>query len=292
MRKFALFISIIVILFFSCRKGLEKPSWDTELLAPLVNASMNINNLLPDSLLQANPDSSLKIVFNNDIYKLNMDSLFHIPDTILHNAYASPLATHLFYPGDPIPFPSSSETTYPIAGGVQLKTVIIKSGLVTFQVKSLIHEVTDYVYTIPCATLGGVPFSKPITVPAAVGSTPGVINLVYDLSGYVFDLTGIAHNKVNTISTTLTAEISPLGSPVNVTNTDSLIINNTFKSIIPYYAKGYFGQNTYTIGPGQTDFTMFDRIVSGSINLENVNFDLKIENPIGLDSRLNISNIS
>ena len=285
---------MITALFFSCRKELNKPSWDTEILAPIVNASMNINNILPDSILQANPDSSLKIVFNNDIYKLNMDSLFNIPDTILHSAYASPFASYVFNPGDPIPFPASSETTYPIAGGVQLKTVTIKSGFVTFNVKSYIHEVTDYVYSIPCAKLGGTGpiFSKPISVPAAVGSTPGVFNQTYDLSAYVFDLTGIAHNKVNTIATGLTANISPLGSPVTVTNTDSLVINNTFKSIIPYYAKGYFGHNIYTIGPGTTDFTLFDRIVSGSIDLEDVNFNFNIENPIGLDSRLNISNIS
>jgi hypothetical protein len=294
MRKtFLLLFTLITILFFSCRKEFEKPSWDTEILAPLVNASLDINNILPDSLLQANADSSLKIVYNNDIYKLNIDSLFVIPDTILHNAYAIPSSgSFVLNPGDPIPFPSSSETTYPIAGGIQLKTITIKSGYVTFHVKSRIHEVTDFVYSIPCAKLSGVPFSKPISVPAAVGSTPGVFDITYDMSGYIFDLTGTSHNKVNTITTGLLAHISATGSPVTVTNMDSLIIDNTFNNITPYYAKGYFGQNTYSIGPGESNFSLFQRIVSGSIQLEDINFNLKIENPIGLDTRLNISNIS
>jgi hypothetical protein len=286
-------IAISSCLFFACRKEMEKPSWDTEVLAPLINASLNINNLLPDSILQANPDSSLKIVYNNELYKLNIDSIFKIPDTLLHNAYVSPFPTYLFNPGDVIPFPSVSSTSYSIAGGVQLKTAIIKSGIVSFYVKSLIHEVTDFEYKIPCATLAGVIFTTGVIhVPAAVGTTPGIYFREYDLSGYTFDLTGVLHNTVNTVSTSLSATISPLGSPVTVLNTDSLIIDNTFRDVIPYYAKGYFGQNTYTIGPSTTSFNLFERIVDGTIQLEDVNFNFNIENPIGMDARLNISNIS
>ena len=76
MQRIPLSVCLLVsILLFSCRKVMEKPSWDTELLAPLVDASMNINNILPDSILMANPDSSMKIVFNNDLYKIDIDSL-------------------------------------------------------------------------------------------------------------------------------------------------------------------------------------------------------------------------
>ncbi|MCE9537744.1 MAG: hypothetical protein K8R85_00785, partial [Bacteroidetes bacterium] len=84
MKKISVLISLLFfVLIFSCRKELEKPFWNTEVLAPLINASLNINNLLPDSILQANADSSMKIVFQNDIYKLAMDTIFKIPDTTL-----------------------------------------------------------------------------------------------------------------------------------------------------------------------------------------------------------------
>ena len=293
MRKSILFIfTIIAVLFFSCRKGLEKPSWDTDLLAPLVTAKLDINNLLPDSLLQANPDSSLKIVYNNDIYKINMDTLFKIPDTTLLTGYAPP-ASGSIAPGTMVISGSSSETTYPLAAGVQLKTAIIKSGYVRYTIKSKIHEVTVFHYVVPSATLGGTELSIYENVPAAVGSTPGTISVIRDLSGYVFDLTGTAHNKVNTISTSFSASISPLDlASVNVTPADSIVIENEFYDIKPSYAKGYFGNNTFNIGPGQTDFKLFDRIVSGSINLENVNFNFNIENPIGLDARLYLNTIS
>ncbi|HLC82418.1 MAG TPA: hypothetical protein VJI69_01230, partial [Bacteroidia bacterium] len=206
MRKYLLLSFIVAILFSSCRKEMEKASWDTDILAPLINASMTINNILPDSILQANPDSSLKIVFNNDLYKIDMDTLFNIGDTTVHNGYALPFATTLS-PAQVIPFPSSTSTTYSLPG-IELKTVIIKSGFVTFKVKSEIREVTTYVYSIPCATdaLGNM-FSKPITVPARVGTTPGVFNQTYDLTGYTIDLTGPAGTQINTIYTGLTAQI-------------------------------------------------------------------------------------
>ncbi len=291
MKKNTVFIfSAFCILFFSCRKELEKPYWDTQLLAPLVSASLDINNLLPDSILQANADSSMKIVFQNDIYKLSMDTLFKIPDTSITKFYTIPVA-YTFNPGQVVVNNSISETTYNLHG-VELRSTTIKSGFVHYQIKSLIKEVTNFVYSIPCAKLNGVPFTINVTVPAAVGSIPGIYNQTFDLSGYIFDLTGINHNKVNTLFTSFTASVSPTGQPVLVNNTDSLIVKNTFYDLLPDYAQGYFGQKTFDIGPSETKFSMFNRIVGGTIKFEDVNFNLKIENPIGLDAQVFFNNLS
>lgn len=292
MRKSILLLLLVAPFFLtSCRKEMEKPSWDADVLAPLINASMNINNILPDSILQANPDSSLKIVFNNDLYKIDMDTLFNIGDTTIHNGYAVGPIT--LSPGFAIPFPSTTSTTYTLPG-IELKKVIIKSGFVSFKVKSKIQEATVYTYGIPCAKdQFGVPFSRTFTVPARVGSTPGTYNLLLDLTGYTIDLTGPTGTQINTIYTTLAATINPSATAsVLVNPADSLIIDNTFYDIIPYYAKGYFGNNTYNVGPSTSDFTLFDRIVDGTIQLEDVDFNFKIENPIGMDARLYVNNIS
>ena len=293
MRKSILLLLLVGNLFLSsCRKEMEKASWDTDILAPIISASMNINNILPDSILQANADSSMKIVFNNDLYKIDIDTLFNIADTTIHNGYALPFPTTL-NPGQVLPFPSSTSTTYSLPG-IELKMVIIKSGFVSFKVKSKIREVTQYVYSIPCATDAlGNPFSKPFTVPARVGSTPGVYNQTFDLTGYTIDLTGPLGTQINTIYTGLTAQVSAIAlDTVLVTPADSLIIDNTFYDIIPYYAKGYFGNNTYNVGPSTSDFTLFDRIVDGTLQLEDVDFNFKLENPIGMDARLYVTNIS
>ncbi len=285
-----LLFTLSIILFYSCRKEMGKPSWDTHILAPLINASLNINNLIPDSLLQANADSSLKIVYQNDIYKLSMDTLFNIPDTSLNTTYPIPVGWTI-NPGQLVVSNNLQETTYQLQGA-QLRKIIIKSGFVKYTIKSLLHEVTDFVYSIPCATLNGSPFSINIQVPAAVGSSPGVYSQIFDLSGYNFDLTGINHNKINTLFTSLSAKIDTAGQSIVTGPSENLVIENTFYDLIPYYAKGYFGQNTFNIGPSVTNFSLFDRIVDGTVKLEDVNFNLNIENPIGMDSRLFINNLS
>lgn len=281
---------LFAVLFFSCKKDAKGTYWDTEVMGPLVKASLNINNLLADSILQANPDSSLKIAYQNDVYRIVLDTLFKIPDTVLKQSFNVPLSVTL-YPGQVIVNNNLSETTYNLPG-VQLRTSIIKSGHVHYKIKSKIKEVTNFVYSIPCAKFNGTPFSINVMVPAAVGSIPGVYDETFDLSGYVFDMTGANHNKVNTLYTSFTAAISPTGQQVLVNNTDSLIIENTFENVIPYYAKGYFGQNTFNVGPSVSDFTLFKRIIGGTLQLEDVSFNLKIENPIGLDARILINNLS
>lgn len=290
MKKLCLLFFCCSVVFYSCRKEAEHPSWDTEILAPIVNASLNLNHLLPGSVLQSNADSSMKIVYEGDIYKISMDTLFSIQDTTIVKSFNIPFQ-YKFGPGDDVIVNNVSETTYNL-GGPQLRSVIIKQGFVNFKVSSLIEEKTDFVYKIPCATLGGIPFQVNVVVPAAVGNTPGEYNHTYDLSGYTISLTGIANNKINTIYTSFSAGINDQGDSVLVSPSDLLTVTNTFSDMLPYYAKGYFGTNTLDIGPAFTDFTMFNRIVDGTIQLEDVNFDLKLENPIGMDARVYINNLA
>jgi hypothetical protein len=292
MRKTILSLAVIgFVLFYSCRKEMKKPFWDTEILAPFINTSLNINNILPDSILQTNADSSMKIVYEGNIYNLSIDTLFSIQDTVLRNSYNIPAGSVVFSPGQAVINNSVTETTYSL-GGPQLRKVIIKKGFVKYMVRSKIKEKTHFVYMLPCATLNGVPFKIDVEVPAGVGGNAGIYNETFDLSGYVIDLTGISHNKINTIYTSLTASISS-SAPGNVTvqPEDSLVIENSFYDMLPYYAKGYFGTNTFNIGPEFTDFTMFNRITDGTIQLENVDFNLSLENPIGMDARVFINNL-
>ncbi|MDF2436425.1 MAG: hypothetical protein K0Q95_801 [Bacteroidota bacterium] len=291
-KKTVLILACMLLAFIACRKEFEKPSWDTNVLAPLVSASMNINNILPDSILQENADSSMKILFEGDIYKISMDTLFNIPDTTLKNSFTIPFGNPSFAPGATVINNSISETTYNL-GGPQLRKIIIKRGFVKYSVKSKIHEKTHFLYKIPCAKLNGVPFQIDVEVPAGTASAPGLYNQTFDLSGYEIDLTGLNQNRVNTIYTSLTASISTSAAgPVTVSNTDSLIIENKFYDLFPYYAKGFFGTNTFNVGPEQTAFTLFNRIVDGTLRLEDVDFQLKLENPIGLDARIFINDLT
>src|ERR1039458_5993567 len=86
-----LFAFCSVIYLFSCRR--QNPSWDVNVLAPLVKSTLTINNIIPDSNIHQNSDNSLEIVYNNSLYSFSADKLFKIPDTTLTNFYP--------YPGSP-----------------------------------------------------------------------------------------------------------------------------------------------------------------------------------------------
>jgi hypothetical protein len=292
MKKKALYILSVfsfIVLFFSCRKEMEKASWDTEIITPLINASFDISNLLPDSIIQQNPDSSLEIIYQKSIHNFDIGNLFVIPDTGLHTFYRIPV-NYSLDPGQVIPLPNNPETVYQLPG-IELKTFTVKSGKVVFKVKSRVREVTNFIYSIPCATYAGVPFSVNINVPARVGNTPGIYSKEYDLSGYVINLTGTSGSKVNTIYTNVQAAISPAApDTVLVTPFDSLIIDNTFSDIVPKYAKGYLGQNTIEVPPTQTDLSFFDRM-GGNVKLETVKFDLSLDNFIGVDARATLKSL-
>ena len=45
--KFFVTLLCFLTIGFSCRKALEKPTWDVNLLSPLVNTTLTLNDLLP-----------------------------------------------------------------------------------------------------------------------------------------------------------------------------------------------------------------------------------------------------
>ena len=76
MRKYIIFLGLIA-LFFSCKNELEKPSWNTQLTAPLVHTQLNIQNILPDSTIQLDTleDNSLMLVYQQELLSFQIDSL-------------------------------------------------------------------------------------------------------------------------------------------------------------------------------------------------------------------------
>ncbi len=278
------------IFYSSCRKG--NPSWDVDILAPLINSTLTINNIIPDSLLQTNPDNSLSIVYKIGLYSFNVDTLFKIPDTTLSNNYVSPFSTIISPGGGIIPVITTSITNN--LGDVELTNVTLRSGKMLLTINSQIHGLVDFRYKIPSATNpAGNIFDTTVTIPAAVGAAPGVYSGAFDLSGYKLNLTGASGASVNTMVTSYSAIAAPLpGNTITINAGEAVQITNKFVGIIPQYAKGYFGN---TINNGEidsTDFSLFNRIIDGTLQLEDIDINFSIENSIGADARITIDNLS
>ncbi|MEX0966706.1 MAG: hypothetical protein WD077_05675 [Bacteroidia bacterium] len=74
-------ISLLVVLAIACKR--EDPAWNSDLSAPLLKGQLTIYDLISDSLIVANSDSSVTFVYNKKIYSAGLDTLLQIPDTTL-----------------------------------------------------------------------------------------------------------------------------------------------------------------------------------------------------------------
>jgi hypothetical protein len=281
-------IAVTLLAFLSsCRR--DSPSWDVGIVTPLAHASMSIDNLVTDSLITADANGAIRLVYSNQFLGLNTDTLFDIPDTTIGDYFSLPLSGTL-NPGDPIAN-QSSNTTYAL-GNVELVFAILSQGKIYLTLQNDVQARIVVNYQIPGADLNGVPFDTTFTVNAAPGpNVPTFANLVFDLSNYAIDFTGSAQNNVNTIALLFSAMIDPTENPVAVTNQDSVGYSNTFSGVKPFYMRGYFGSEITAIGPETSDFSFFSKIRSGSIGLDSLTMSLHIDNYLGMDARLTINNI-
>jgi hypothetical protein len=285
--KISLFI-LIIISIFSCRKNPGSASWDIDIAAPLINSSLTINNILADSLLQVNPDSSLTIVYNNTLYSFFVDSLVTIPDTIKQLVFHIP--ANVDAPQGTQILNNTDNKTLDLGKAVMTK-IIIKKGFVNLKIRNTISEKILCKYEIPCASLNGNQLEETELVPASTAS--GAINYFkkVDISDYTFDLTGTNGNSANILTSVMHAWIDPNGDTVHISNLDSLNILATFDSLEIDYAKGYFGTQTVESGIKSADFDLFNKITSGSISLEDMHLVLSVSNGFGVDASLLIHEI-
>ena len=75
--KFFLLNSLICLaLIFSCKRTNDSPLWNVDALAPLVQASLSMNNIVKDtSLIKKNSDNSITIVDRQTLASITLDSL-------------------------------------------------------------------------------------------------------------------------------------------------------------------------------------------------------------------------
>lgn len=74
-----LFLVIISLGFFGCKKSFEPPSWDADIITPIAKSNLSISNLAGGSTsLQVNADTTVSIVYSNELFDFTMDSLVAI----------------------------------------------------------------------------------------------------------------------------------------------------------------------------------------------------------------------
>jgi hypothetical protein len=78
--KNILLISLTTLLIFACKHELERPTWDVDMIVPLVHSQMNINDMFSDSILNIveNEEGFISLVFQEEFIDMNLDTLIKI----------------------------------------------------------------------------------------------------------------------------------------------------------------------------------------------------------------------
>lgn len=285
-----IWIFIAVVLISGCRKTGNKASWDIDALVPLLYSELTINDLIPDSLISTDSDGFVSLAYADTILQLSLDTLVKLPDTTITEFFSLPLPELSVPAGTTVSsIPEDIEIN---AAGIELKSAIVKSGTIIIKITSSIPGNMVVKYEIPHATLNGVSFEAQATVPAAANGFSGEIIETFDVSGYALDFTQAASSPFNKLQTLMTIGTDPSGGNTIISFTNSVTIEITFADFTPKFARGYFGNQSYDIGPESTAFNAFDLIENGTIDLENVQFNLMIRNGVGADVRATIQQLN
>ena len=279
-------LTFTVIFITSCKKENPSPFWDLDIIGPVAHGNLTVNNFINDTLLQENPlDSSVRLFFEQNLTAVDFDTLYDFNDTSLTSIFA-PGFNFTANPGL-IFYSQAEDFELSTSNGIALNLATIKQGQIFLQVTSDIDERTVATFTIPKATLNGIPLTVTEEIPANGSKT-----LTIDISGYDLDLTGASGTEVNPISFLVQGKIADDGQATPVSAFDKFIFSATFTDVQPAYLHGYFGQQDIDASGSDKKISFFNKITAGSLQIEDVNVNLSIENYIGADAQFNIGNLT
>ncbi len=286
MKKHFIFSLFFLFFILSCRKKLEMPRWEINALFPVAYTSLKISELVKDSVLKTNPDQSLSIVYSGEVYKIDFDSLFQIPDTSILQSFKAPFGGFPVNPG--FTFYNQVQSTKYNLQGVELTEAIVRSGTIEVELHSTFRGKTALTYQLPLATINGNFFSISDTLPAAVAGSSSVIYKTYDITGYKLNLKGTNGNSFNTVVSSFKA--IAVDTTMIYLN-DSITVVNNFINVVPEFAKGYFGKAVIDVEPANTAVKKLSHIVGGTLDMKYFDLKLKIQNGVGVDIQFLLNEI-
>ena len=201
---------------------------------------------------------------------------------------------------------------------VKLKNTTIRSGSVFFEIYSSLQDSIYISYSIPNLQRPGSnePFIIDTVIPPAptrnIGDpiTFSRLGNSYPMDGYEFAFNGYGiEDEVNTVVdynenglidadainayvTILKAKIEYTGVKKTLSLEDTVYVNAKIQDLRPDIAHGYIGKKSESVGPSEIDFDLFNKIKSGNIQLQDVNFTIEVDNGIGAAAVARITNLT
>jgi hypothetical protein len=268
----------------------EPTTWDSELSGPIAFGRLSLENVVADSLLQADETGLWHLIYDESLTDFELDSVIQIPDTTITKSY-SLFVVGDFDPGFTLPIAPTQQITiqHPTA---QLKKVRMKSGQLKYRLRSPVDGYLKCAFTIPGLTLQGVPQSIDIITQPPPPGEDFITEGALDLSGLELDLTGESGNSFNRIAAAFSVVVDPQASqPAHISPGDAIVFEMQFDEPRISYAKGYFGTHYYDLNE-QVDFSALNSMPDGVLNLEQTSMQFTIRNAVGVDAQIDFSEIS
>jgi len=244
MKKGLIIIFLVIVAFSACRKK-PQPSWDVDLVTPLFNDTIFSVNLINDTLYNVDADHQLSFIFENELYEFKLDSLVHVPDTFVNLPLHYFLDNELtFEPGDYIVNLESFTYLMDFDNNEKLVELKIRSGEVFVEVNNQTSGDLLCAFSMNSATneeMDTLNFNETFLSGEIFSNT-------YDFSKYSIDFHNYnGFDSTNAINCSFSVQLHPdEPEPVTFTQGDSIVLKILFNDIILEYAKGYFGQGTYS----------------------------------------------
>jgi hypothetical protein len=284
-------LTILIWVLASCKRE-EATTWRANVLGPIAHGRLSLNDLVADSMLYADEECLWHLTLQNNLTNFNIDSLVDIPDTLIEKIFDMPIIGGPFIIPNNTTLVEEEENNLLKINGAQLKEILVKSGKLHYKIKSYINGYLLCTYSMPGVTYNGLPAIIETTTAPSVGNTPFEFEGEIDLADYHIDLTGESGFMYNKIYSHLIIKTDP-NSPAQaqVYGDDYVVIELEFIEPKVKYARGYFGNSTYTIIETVT-FGEDMNLPEGALVLSKANAQLTITNYVGADVTLNINQLS
>lgn len=275
---------LAVVCIWSCKP--EFPSWETELILPLADARLYLTNLAGDTILTHDDDGLLWLYYQYSLTDVNTDTLFSGTDTLASYTYTSPFTITL-PPGAQVL--NKNEINMLKIQNVYLKVLRISEGKLLIKTSNKYLQPIRIEYSIPDATIGGVPFSIIRDIPAAPSlGQPYVYEEQINIQQLRWVFFSNGAGNYNSYHSTFKLWISPNATEhVTVNYNDQFTFFIGFDDITIDYARGYFGQHEYNFSD-ETVVDLFRQFTADAFKIDSVELLLEVTNNLGADMRLRL----
>lgn len=270
MRTYSLIV--LAALFVSCQRDkvdfklLEEVALSPELEIPLVNASLNLGNVVEDdSNFTINPDESISISYHNpNLFSYQAVDLVNIPD---QEPVEIQLSTAL-----PV---YDLEASLGTIAGMEMQSASFSSGyiLMTLQTPAPVTADVEVKLLVKSATRLSQPLES--TLRLKTGNTEVSDTMFLDQSLFDFSNGGGAYNHFG-----LRAEIV---DPGNLSASDELLVMSELKNLELQNAQGFFGERAIKIPSGNLllELDLLEDLIDG-IKFTDPSFKLRAISTVGI----------